>query len=356
MSSLTDLAVANGERLSWGKRTYVMGVINVTPDSFSGDGLSGDVQAAVEQALRFEGEGTDFLDIGAESTRPGHQPVSEAEELARLLPPLEAVAARVSIPISVDTWKSGVARATLDAGACIVNDVWGLKADPAIAPVAAERGAGLVLMHNRRERPHPNPPPEGEGIPRSNNLLDDIVGSLRRSVEVALAAGVPHENLIVDPGIGFGKTADQNIEALRNLGRFKELGLPLLVGTSRKSTIGRLLGGLPPEERVEGTAATVALAIAAGADIVRVHDVREMARVCRVCRRHCARLASGRVGGDYMSEATAYLGLGTNLGDRRANLRETLTAAGGMGTACGFCAARRCMKLSLGASPSSRAS
>ena len=287
LSSLTELNVANGERLSWGKRTYVMGVINVTPDSFSGDGLSGDVQAAVEQALRFEGEGADFLDIGAESTRPGHQPVSEAEELARLLPSLEAVAARVSIPVSVDTWKSGVARAALDAGACIVNDVWGLRPPepvegPAIAPVAAEHRAGLVLMHNRRERPHPNPPPEGEGIPRSNNLLDNIVGSLRRSVEVALAAGVPHENLIVDPGIGFGKTADQNIEALRNLGRFKELGLPLLVGTSRKSTIGRLLGGLPPEERVEGTAATVALAIAAGADIVRVHDVREMARVCRV--------------------------------------------------------------------------
>ena len=269
LSSLTELAVANGECLSWGKRTYIMGVINVTPDSFSGDGLKGDVGAAVEQALRFEGEGADFLDIGAESTRPGHQPVTEEEELRRLLPSLEAVATRVSIPVSVDTWKSRVARAALDAGARIINDVWGLRADPAIALVAAERGVGLVLMHNQQGHTY-------------DNLVDDIGSSLRRSVGVALSAGVPYENLIVDPGIGFGKTADQNIEALRNLGRFKELGLPLLVGTSRKSTIGRLLGGLPPDERVEGTAATVALAIAAGVDIVRVHDVREMARVCRV--------------------------------------------------------------------------
>lgn len=269
LSSLTELTVANGEFLSWGQRTYVMGVINVTPDSFSGDGLSGNVDAAVEQALRFEEEGADFLDIGAESTRPGHRPVAEAEELARLLPALEAVAARVSIPVSVDTWKSGVARAALDAGACIINDVWGLKADPAIAAAAAERGAGLALMHNQQGHVY-------------ENLLDDIVSGLQRSADTALAAGVPRANLMVDPGIGFGKTADQNIQVLRELGRLKDLGLPLLAGTSRKSTIGRLLGGLPPEERVEGTAATVALAIAAGADIVRVHDVREMARVCRV--------------------------------------------------------------------------
>ena len=269
MSSLTELAVANGERLSWGKRTYIMGVINVTPDSFSGDGLGGDVRAAVEQALRFEGEGADFLDIGAESTRPGHRPVAEAQELARLLPSLEAVAARVSIPISVDTSKSGVARAALDAGACIINDIWGLKSDPSIAVVAAERGAGLVLMHNQHGH-------------RYDNLLDDITSSLNQSFETALAASVSSANMVVDPGMGFGKTADQNIEVLRNLGRIKELGLPLLVGTSRKSTIGLLLGGLPPDQRMEGTAATVVLAIASGADIVRVHDVREMARVCRV--------------------------------------------------------------------------
>ena len=269
LSSLTELAVANGERLYWGRRTYVMGVINVTPDSFSGDGLGGDVPAAVEQALRFEEAGADFLDIGAESTRPGHAPVAEVEEMERLLPSLEAVATRVSIPVSVDTWKSNVARAALDAGASIINDVWGLKADRGIAAVAAEHGAGLVLMHNQYGLDY-------------DGLMDDVLSSLRNSVDAAIAAGVDRANIVVDPGIGFGKTADQNIEVLRNLGRFKELGLPLLVGTSRKSTIGRLLGGLPPEERVEGTAATVALAIAGGADVVRVHDVREMVRVCRV--------------------------------------------------------------------------
>ncbi len=268
LSTLTGLAVADGERLSWGRRTYVMGVINVTPDSFSGDGLGGDVRAAVEQALRFEGEGADFLDIGAESTRPGHRAVTEAKEMARLLPSLEAVAARVSLPISVDTWKSRVARAALDAGACIINDVWGLQADPEMAAVATECGAGLVLMHNQHGHYY-------------DNLLDGIINGLRRSVEAALEAGVPRANLIVDPGIGFGKTADQNLEVLRNLDRVKALGLPLLAGTSRKSTIGLLLG-LPPEQRLEGTAATIALAIAAGADIVRVHDVREMTRVCRV--------------------------------------------------------------------------
>ena len=268
LSTLTSLTVANGERLTWGRRTYVMGVVNVTPDSFSGDGLSGDPQAAAEQALRFEEEGADFIDIGAESTRPGHQPITAAEELARLLPSLESVAARVSLPISVDTWKSNVARAALDAGACIVNDVWGLQADPDVGAVASERGAGLVLMHNQRGHNY-------------HDLLKDVSDGLRRSIDAATWAGVPPENIIIDPGIGFGKTADQNLEVLRNLQRFRKLGFPLLVGTSRKSTIGRLLG-LPPEQRIEGTAATVALAIADGADIVRVHDVREMVRVCRV--------------------------------------------------------------------------
>ena len=271
--ALAGVAVANGEPLLWGRRTYVMGVINLTPDSFSGDGLGGDVRAAVELARRFEGEGADFLDLGAESTRPGHCPVPEAEELRRLLPALEAVAARVGIPVSVDTWKSGVARAALAAGARMVNDVWGLQADPGIAAAAAEYGAGLVLMHNQQGHYYAD-------------LLEGIIGGLRRSVAAALAAGVPRDNLIVDPGIGFGKTADQNIETLRQLRRLSRwdaggLGLPLLVGTSRKSTIGRLLGR-PPEQRLEGTAATVALAIAAGADIVRVHDVPAMARVCRV--------------------------------------------------------------------------
>ena len=246
-----------------------MGAINVTPDSFSGDGLGRDVEATVERALRFEEEGADFLDIGAESTRPGHTSVPEAEEMARLLPSLEAVAARVTIPVSVDTWKARVAGAALNAGASTINDVWGLKADPGIAAVAAERGAGLVLMHNQHGHQY-------------DDVVEDVLSSLERSVTAAIEAGVPLDNIVVDPGIGFGKTADQNIEVLRQLGRFRELGLPLLVGTSRKSTIGRLLGGLPPHERVEGTAATVALAIAGGADIVRVHDVQAMKRVCQV--------------------------------------------------------------------------
>ena len=264
----TGTTVANGELLRWGTRTYVVGVINVTPDSFSGDGLGSNVRAAVEQALRFEGEGADILDVGAESTRPSHQPVSEAEEVARLLPPLEAIAARVSIPISVDTWKARVAVVALDAGARIINDVWGLQADPDMAAAAASREAGVILMHNQ------------QGCEYSD-LVEDVIARLRNSIALALNAGVRRDNLIVDPGIGFGKTADQNLELLRELERFQELELPVMVGTSRKSTIGRLLG-LPPDQRVEGTAATVSLAIAGGADLVRVHDVREMVRVCRV--------------------------------------------------------------------------
>ena len=269
VSSLTELIVSNSEPLVWGRRTYVMGVINLTPDSFSGDGLAGDVQAAVDQARRFEEEGADFLDIGAESTRPGHTAVSAADELERLLPPLEAIARRASIPISVDTWKASVASAALESGASIINDVWGLRADPEIAALVAEHQAGIVLMHNQQGH-------------RYNSLLDDILASLKTSVDAAAAAGVLRENIVIDPGIGFGKTADQNIEVLRQLDSLKALGRPMLVGASRKSTIGRLLGGLPPDQRVEGTAATVALAIAGGADIVRVHDVREMKRVCQV--------------------------------------------------------------------------
>ena len=268
LSAMTDLTVAGGERLTWGKRTYVMGVINATPDSFSGDGLGGSVDAAVELALRFQDEGADFIDIGAESTRPGHQPVTVSEELDRLIPPLAAVAASVSIPISVDTWKSDVAKAALENGACIINDVWGLKAGPALAEMAAEFGAGLILMHNQRGHQY-------------NDLMKDIAAGLAQSIDIALSAGVLRENLVIDPGVGFGKTADHNLELLRDLRQLKSLGLPVLVGTSRKSTIGRILG-LPPEQRLEGTAATVALAIASGADIVRVHDVREMVRVCRM--------------------------------------------------------------------------
>jgi len=265
---LNELTVANGETLTWGARTYVMGIINVTPDSFSGDGLGDDVSAIVDQALRFQEEGADILDMGAESTRPGHKRVSLDEELSRLMPALEAVAAGVNLPISVDTTKPEVARQAVDAGTVIINDIWGLKGEPSLANVAAETGAALVLMHNQ----------QGTGY---DDLLPDIVSSLQSSVTTAIKSGVPQGNIIVDPGIGFGKTPDQNLAVLARLDALKELNCPILVGSSRKSTLGLLLD-LPPDERVEGTAATVSLAISGGADIVRVHDVKEMVRVCRV--------------------------------------------------------------------------
>ena len=265
---LNRLTVARGETLAWGVRTYVIGIINLTPDSFSGDGLGGDVDAAVDLALRFQDEGADILDIGAESTRPGHKQISLNKELARLMPALEAVAKRVDLPISVDTYKAAVARRAVDAGAVIINDIWGLKAEPELAEVAAETCAGLVLMHNQKGTQY-------------RDLVPNLVSSLEDSVRTALEAGVPRDNIIVDPGIGFGKTPDQNLAVLARLDELKELDCPILVGTSRKSTLGLLLD-LPAEERVEATAATVSLAIAGGADLVRVHDVKEMVRVCRV--------------------------------------------------------------------------
>jgi len=264
----TRLAVANGETLAWGVRTYVMGIINVTPDSFSGDGLGGDVSAVVDQALRFQEEGADILDIGAESTRPGHEKISVEEELARLMPTLEAVVRQVELPISVDTYKAEVAKRAVDAGAVIINDIWGLKPGAELAQVAAETGAGLVLMHNKKGTIY-------------QNLLPDVVSSLQTSVGTALDAGVPKENIVVDPGIGFGKTPDQNLEILAGLDALKAADCPIMVGTSRKSTLGLLLD-LPADQRVEATAATVSLAIAGGADLIRVHDVKEMVRVCRV--------------------------------------------------------------------------
>ena len=267
-SFFEDLPVSGGEPLSWGRRTYVMGIINVTPDSFSGDGLGSDIPAIVDQALCFQEEGADFLDVGAESTRPGHRPIEADEELRRLIPALEAIASKVSLPISVDTYKSEVARRALDAGASIINDIWGLKSDPALAQLAADTGAGIILMHNQDNRNY-------------RNVLEDVIASLASSAAAARAAGVPGANIILDPGIGFGKTPDHNLEVLRHLAHLKTLGFPLLVGTSRKSTIGLVLD-LPVEDRLEGTAATVALSIASGADIVRVHDVREMTRVCRM--------------------------------------------------------------------------
>ena len=265
---LQHIVVSGGEPLVWGRRTYVMGILNATPDSFSGDGLGAYTCKAVDLALRMESEGADILDVGAESTRPGSVPVPVEEELERLIPALEAISTRVRIPISVDTYKPEVARRALQAGATIINDQWGLHGDPAMAQVAADSGAPVVLMHNQRGS-------------RYNDLISDIKASLSHSVSAAVDAGVSIEKIVLDPGIGFGKTPEHNLEVLRRLQEIKALGFPLLVGASRKSTIGLVLG-LPVDQRVEGTSATVSLSIREGADIVRVHDVQHMVRVSRM--------------------------------------------------------------------------
>jgi dihydropteroate synthase len=273
--------------LSWGARTYVMGVINLTPDSFSGDGLAvqaDPVEAALAQARAFAAAGADILDIGGESTRPGSAPVPEAEELARVVPVVRAIAAELDVILSIDTYKAGVAEAALNAGAHWVNDVWGLRADTALARVTAGRGAPVILMHNRSR------PAEAElqarlggryvGV-QYDNLVEDVRRELLESVAIAHSAGIPDERIILDPGIGFGKTVEQNLELVDRLGEIRALGYPLLLGTSRKGFIGYTLD-LPVDQRLEGTAATVAVGIARGADIVRVHDVAAMVRVARM--------------------------------------------------------------------------
>ena len=259
---------------TWGLRTYVMGILNVTPDSFSGDGLLADgdpVARAVATARRMVAEGADLLDVGGESTRPGHAPVDAAEEIARVVPVISAVAAALpGIPISVDTTKPVVAEAALGAGAHLLNDVWGTRPDSGeMAAVAAAARAPLIVMHNRAEARY-----EGD-------VVQEVVADLRGALERAVEAGVPETDLLVDPGIGFGKTADHNVEVLRGLAALTALGRPVLLGTSRKSTLGRILD-LPADERLEATLATTALGIASGADMVRVHDVRPNVRVARV--------------------------------------------------------------------------
>ena len=260
-------------RFRWGERTFVMGIVNVTPDSFSGDGLGRDVDAAVEQALRFQDEGADIVDVGGESTRPasvygGGAPVPVDVELGRVIPVIEALAAALEIPVSVDTYKAAVAQRAVEAGAAMINDVCGFRRDADMAGVAADAGVAVVLMHNQTHT-------------RYADLVPDVVAALRQMADDASAAGVMRENIILDPGIGFGKTPEHNLEIMRRLGEFGVLDAPLLVGMSRKSTIGYVLD-LPIDQRVEGTAATVALSIAGGADIVRVHDVAQMARVARM--------------------------------------------------------------------------
>jgi dihydropteroate synthase len=256
-----------GHTFVWGSRTYVMGIVNVTPDSFSGDGVGLDHDAAVRLAEQEIDEGADIIDVGGESTRPHAIGVSEDEELRRVLPVIEALA-RKSIPISVDTSKSRIARAAIDAGASIVNDISGFRGDSDLPGVVASAGVVAVVVEN------------GRGS-RYAHLMSDIALRLSKSVATGLQAGIDRGRLIVDPGLGFGKSTRQNLAIVRKLAELRDLGLPLLVGPSRKSTIGEVLS-LPVEERLEGTAALVALSVAHGADIVRVHDVRAMVRVARM--------------------------------------------------------------------------
>jgi len=270
------------ERLRWGARTYVMGILNVTPDSFSGDGVGGDLGAALARAEVAVADGADILDVGGESTRPGAHPVDEAEEARRVLPVIRALADRTDVPISIDTSKAGVAERALDAGACMVNDVWGLRRDPRMAHVVARAGAWVVLMHNRLAVPEVGE--IGGYYPRAHyaDVLEDVAAELARNVERAWGAGIRPERILVDPGLGFGKTPAQSRELVRRLAELRaRLPCPLLVGPSRKSFVG-LVTGAPPEERSAETLAAVALCVAGGADVVRVHDVAAAVRACRV--------------------------------------------------------------------------
>jgi dihydropteroate synthase len=258
-----------GREFVWGTRTYIMGIVNVTPDSFSGDGIAHDVEAAVRQVVQMREDGADIIDVGGESTRPGFAEVPADEEVRRTLPVIERLVRELDIPVSIDTYKAQVAKAAIQAGAQVVNDVHGFRREPGVAKAAADAGVPAIAMHYQRGR-------------EFHDTIGDITVGLMESLRIAKEEGLPGESVIVDPGFNFGWTEEQALEMLRRLGELRVLGRPILVGTSRKSTIGKVLGGLPVEERLEGTAATVAISIANGADLVRVHDVKEMARVARM--------------------------------------------------------------------------
>ena len=273
MDFLTQQAFdAAGRRLGGYGRTLVMGILNVTPDSFSDGGRFDSVERAVLHAIKMTEQGADILDIGAESTRPGHEAISADVEMSRLLPVLDALKGRVSCPISVDTTKAKVAEAALQAGASIVNDVWGFQKDAALAEVTAASGASVVLMHNRA------------AIDPAINIMDDMLRFLEKSLWIAEKAGLPHNRISLDPGIGFGKTLEQNLSAIIHLSRLKTLGCPLLVGASRKSIIGKIIESTT-DERLPGTLALHTIAILKGADIIRVHDVKEAVQAARVADR-----------------------------------------------------------------------
>lgn len=291
---------------SWGKRTFIMGILNITPDSFSGDGLLTEpnidltsdiaqesrIGSAINQAREFVSAGVDILDVGGESTRPGAEPVTVSGEIDRVVPVIRALLDEFDVIVSIDTYKSEVAQIALEAGAHMVNDVWGLKADPKLGEIVAKYGVPIVLMHNRSSWAHAQIKQQlgGRyvGVPYEN-LLDDIKKELLESVAIANKSGISNELIILDPGIGFGKTVEQNLELLDRLDEIKALGFPVIFGPSRKSFIGYTLD-LPPDKRLEGTAAAVSVGIVRGADIVRVHDVDFISRVIRmtdaIVRRH----------------------------------------------------------------------
>jgi dihydropteroate synthase len=260
--------------LDFSKRTYIMGILNVTPDSFSDGGRFLDRAAAIRRAEQMAEEGADIIDIGGQSTRPGSEPVPLEEELRRTIPVIESLSGRIGVPLSIDTYRAEVARRALDAGASMVNDISGLRFDPEMPKAVAAHDVPVVVMHMK------GTPRDMQENPVYEALIPEIMDYLRESIRMAGGSGI--DKVVIDPGIGFGKTFDHNLEIINNLGEFTLLERPLLAGPSRKAFIGNILGGVPPGERLEGTAAAVAACILKGANIVRVHDVKEMARVARV--------------------------------------------------------------------------
>ena len=269
-----------GREFDFAQRSFIMGILNITPDSFSDGGRFLDPEDAIAQAKKMLAHGADIIDVGAESTRPGSSPVSAEEEKRRVIPLINRLAKETKAVISIDTTKAEVARAALDCGAAMVNDISGLRFDPEMAKVVADFGVPVCIMHIQGR------PKDMQANPVYSDLMAEIIDYLEKGLAIAKSAGILHEKIIIDPGIGFGKTADHNLEILRRLKELKVLGCPIMVGSSRKALIGAILG-LPVDERVEGTAATVAVAIANGANIVRIHDVKEMARVVKMTDAIC---------------------------------------------------------------------
>jgi len=270
-------------KLSWrnfcfdfSKKTYIMGILNVTPDSFSDGGLYFDKSTAVKRAFQMVEEGADIIDIGGESTRPGSEPITIEEELMRTIPVIEAISKEAKIPLSIDTYKSEVAKRALDAGASMINDISCLRFDPKMPGVVSEYKVPVVIMHVK------GTPRDMQQNPVYEALIPEIMDYLRTGMIIARQAGISEDKIIIDPGIGFGKTYEQNLDIINNLHEFKSLNKPILIGPSRKAFIGRILGNVPVTERLEGTAAAVAISIMNGANIIRAHDIKEMVKVAKV--------------------------------------------------------------------------